>query len=99
MYGINEAGRPEMFVGANGAQYMLATQNGSVVPANEVGGGGLQWSIVVNNTAPGATATASVDQSARTVTIAVNEVASQIRQNAGPVWSALKSSTNTTARL
>lgn len=98
LYRVNEKGAPEMFTAANGSQYMMPTTSGRVTAADSVGGGA-QWSIVVNNTAPGATASASVDSTSRTVTIAVQEVASQIRTNTGPVWSALKSATNTTSRL
>lgn len=39
LYRVNETGAPEMFTAANGNQYMLPTQNGSVTPANAVGGG------------------------------------------------------------
>lgn len=98
LYRVNEQGRPEMFTAANGNQYMMPTTGGRVTSADNVGGG-VQWSIVVNNTAPGATATASVDQNSRTISIAVSEVANQIRTNTGPVWSALKSSTTTGSRL
>lgn len=98
LYRVNEQGRPEMFTAANGTQYMMPTTGGRVTSADNVGGG-VQWSIVVNNTAPGATATASVDQNSRTISIAVSEVANQIRTNTGPVWSALKSSTTTGSRL
>lgn len=38
MYRVNETGRPEMFTSNTGAQYMMPTANGSVTPANKVGG-------------------------------------------------------------
>jgi tape measure domain-containing protein len=56
MYRVNEAGRPEMFTAANGAQYMLPTKSGKVSPAG--GGGGLKV-IVNNNTGVEADARAS----------------------------------------
>jgi hypothetical protein len=91
MYRVNETGRPEMYTAANGAQYMLPTSGGRVTPADQVGAGSaVQWQIIVNNNAPGATATASVDQQSRTVTIAVNEVASQIAERRGAVWGAMR---------
>ena len=100
LYRVNETGRPEMFQGSNGAQYMLPTSGGRVIPADQVGGaGGQQWQIVVNNNAPGAVASASVDQQSRVVTIAIAEVAAQIRENSGSVWSALRSATNVTGRM
>jgi len=39
MYRVNEAGRPEMFTAANGAQYMLPTTSGNVTSANKVAEG------------------------------------------------------------
>ena len=100
LYRVNETGRPEMFQGSNGAQYMLPTSGGRVIPADQVGGaGGPKWQIVVNNNAPGAVASASVDQQSRVVTIAIAEVAAQIRENSGSVWSALRSATNVTGRM
>lgn len=91
MYRVNETGAPEMFTGSNGQQYMLPTKSGQVTPADQVGGG-VQWNIVIQNAPPGTTAT--VDQTARSVKIAVAEVASQIQNNQGEVWSAMRSSTN-----
>jgi hypothetical protein len=54
---------------------------------------------VVNNSAPGTNATASYDDQSRTVTIAVAEIASQIRANSGPVWSALRGASNVQGRM
>jgi hypothetical protein len=59
----------------------------------------VSWNIVVNNNAQGATATASVDEQGRTVTIAIAQIADQIRSNSGPVWSALRSSSNVAPRI
>ena len=95
LYRVNERGAPEMYTAANGTQYMLPTTNGQVTAANRIdGGGSVQWNIVVNNTASGTMASASVDQQSRTVQIAVTEVANQISSNSGPVWSAMRGSTN-----
>ena len=100
MYRINERGAPEMYTSSTGKQFMLPTANGNVTPANEVGGmGGVQWNIVINNTAMGTQASASVDQQSRTVQIAVTEVAQQISNNSGPVWSAMRGATNIRSAL
>lgn len=100
MYRVNENGRPEMFTAANGRQYMLPNTRGEVTPADKVGGGGVvQWNIVINNMASGVQASATVDNNTKTVEIAVNEVASQISNNSGPVWQAMRSSTNIEGRL
>lgn len=100
LYRVNERGAPEMYTAANGTQYMLPTANGQVTAANRIeGGGSVQWNIVVNNTATGAMASASVDQQSRTVQIAVTEVANQISSNSGPVWSAMRGSTNIRSAL
>lgn len=98
MYRVNEGGRPEMFTAANGSQYMMPTASGNVTPSGDVGGGAAQpWTINVYG-APAGT-TSSVDQESRIVTIAVAEVANQITSNTGPVWGALRGSTNVKGRL
>lgn len=100
LYRVNERGAPEMYTASNGKQYLLPTNNGMVTAANKIeGGGSVQWSIVVNNTAAGTMASASVDQQSRTVQIAVTEVVQQISNNSGPVWSAMRGSTNIRSAL
>jgi len=100
LYRINESGRPEMFTASNGAQYMTSSSAGRVTSADDVAGGsGPAWQIIINNNAGGTQATASVDQQAKTVTVAVNEVANQIATNSGPVWSALNRATSVKARV
>jgi tape measure domain-containing protein len=99
MYRVNEKGRPEMFTAASGEQYMLPTKSGQVTAADKVGGGGQAWKINVINNAGGSTATASVDDRERTVTIAINEIANQIASNSGPVWGAMRGSTNVQGRF
>lgn len=99
LYRVNEKGAPEMFTAGNGQQYMLPTQSGRVTAADQVGAGAVQWNIIVNNSAPGVGVTASVDDQSKTVTLAVGEVANQIRANSGPVWSALRSSSNVAGRI
>lgn len=99
LYRVNETGRPEMFTAANGSQFMLPTSGGRVTAADKVGGAAVEWKVIVNNNAPGAAASASVDQSARVVSIAVEAVAGGIRDRSGPVWNALRGSTNVQGRL
>lgn len=99
LYRVNEKGAPEMFTASNGSQYMLPTTGGQVTAADKVGSSAPQINIVINNTAAGTQATASYDQSTRTVQIAIAEVASQIRSNTGPVWSALRGATNVRGAL
>lgn len=99
LYRVNEKGAPEMFTASNGSQYMLPTTNGKVTAADKVGGGAPVVNIVVNNTAPGTVASATYDDQSRTVSIAVTEVANQIRTNTGPVWSAMRGATNVQARM
>jgi predicted DNA-binding WGR domain protein len=101
MYRVNETGKSEMFVGANGSQYMIPNQSGKVVSADNVAGGGQPWTIIINEAAPGTTAT--VDERRRVIEVAVAaaeaRVVGSIRENSGPVWSALRSSTNVQGRL
>lgn len=101
MYRVNETGKSEMFVGANGSQYMIPNQSGKVVSADNVAGGGQPWTIIINEAAPGTTAT--VDERRRVIEFAVAaaeaRVVGSIRENSGPVWSALRSATNVQGRL
>jgi tape measure domain-containing protein len=102
LYRVNETGRPEMFTGSNGSQYMLPTSRGRVTPADEVGGGaGGGWKIIINNAPPGTTAT--VDDQARTIEVAVAQaearVADSLATNTGKVWSALRAGSNVQSRL
>jgi tape measure domain-containing protein len=99
LYRVNEKGAPEMFTAANGSQYMMPTTNGKVTAADKMGGGSPVVNVVVNNTAPGTMATATYNDQSRTVSIAVTEVANQIRTNTGPVWSAMRGATNVQARM
>lgn len=100
LYKVNETGRPEMFTGSNGSQYMLPTRSGSVTPADEVGGGG-GWRVIINNAPPGTTA--SVDESARVIEVAVARaeaaVAESLANNTGKVWAAARAGTNIRPRL
>lgn len=99
LYRVNEGGAPEMFTGSNGSQYMLPTKSGQVTPADQVGAGG-GWTFIVNNNAPGVSVSEpTVDQQTRTITMAVSEVASQISNNSGPVWTAMRGSTNVKGRM
>jgi hypothetical protein len=99
MYRVNETGQPEMFTASNGQQYMMPNKGGQVTPADQIGGGSVQWQIIVNNNAPGVQATASTDSTSRTVTIAINEVARQLQSNSGAVWSGLRSGSNIQGRV
>ncbi|KQP02452.1 hypothetical protein ASF45_20575 [Pseudorhodoferax sp. Leaf265] len=96
MYRVNETGAPEMFTGSNGQQYMLPTKSGQVTAADQVGGNP-EWKIIINQAPPGTTAT--VDQTERTVKIAIGEIASQFRSNEGEAWSALRGASNVRGAL
>lgn len=98
LYRINETGRPEMFTGSNGAQYLLPTQRGSVTPADKVGGQA-PTVIIENHGQPMRVTSQSWESDSRTLRLAVAEVASQIRNNEGEVYRALVTSTNVQSRL
>lgn len=99
LYKVNETGKPEMFTGSNGSQYMLPNKAGSVTPADQVGAGGMTVLVQVSNNHPTAAVTARTDDSGRIVQIAVNEVASQLANNTGPVWQSLRAGSNVQSRL
>lgn len=100
LYRVNEDGAPEMFTSGAGKQYMMATRSGQVTPADQVAGG-VHWTINVHNAPPGTSV--GVDQQARTIDVAVaravGEVAGQISSNTGPVWTAMRGTTNVKGRM
>lgn len=79
--------------------YWSQFADGQPKKADKVGSAAPQINIVINNTAAGTRATASYDDKTRTVQIAVAEVASQISNNSGQVWTALRSATNVRSAL
>jgi hypothetical protein len=100
LYRINETGEPEMFVGRGGKQYMLPTQGGQVVPADQLGGGGVHVNVHNYSGHPVEVRPAANGRDVEVIVgQAVAEVARQFRQNEGPAWSALTSSSTTRARL
>jgi tape measure domain-containing protein len=98
-YRINESGAPEMFVGANGRQYMMPTQAGNVVPADGLGSGKAPTIIIQNMGTPQRVESQSYDQGSNTATLVMADLVDQISNNSGPVWSALTSSSNVQGRL
>lgn len=101
LYRVNEKGAPEMFTAGNGQQYMMPTQSGRVTAADQVGGGNQPWVINIHNAPEGTTA--SVDQSARIIEVAVGravaEVSGQFAANSGSAWSALRGASNVQGRM
>jgi tape measure domain-containing protein len=99
LYRVNEGGRPEMFTASNGAQYMMPTADGRVTPSGAAGSAS-GWTIIVNNNASGTVVSEpQVDDQARTIRLAVSEVAGQIASNQGPVWSAMRNATSVKGRI
>jgi hypothetical protein len=101
LYRVNETGAPEMFVGSGGRQYMLPTQGGQVVPADELGGMGGGIRVVVNNFGGAQVETRQIGP--REVEVMIDrrfaQEAAAIRNSEGQMFSALTSSTNVRSRL
>lgn len=97
-YRVNESGAPEMFVGANGRQYAMPTQAGTVIPA-EAGGGKAPTIIMQNTGTPQRVESQSYDSGSNTATLVMADLVDQITSNSGQVWSALTSSSNVQGRL
>ncbi|EDU0974134.1 tape measure protein [Salmonella enterica subsp. enterica serovar Anderlecht] len=101
MYRVGENGKPEIFQASNGSQYMIPGDNGRVVSNRDMqsGGGSTPVNIVINNTAAGTTVeNQGYDPDTKTITLAVREVARQLRSQTGIVSRALTDSWNTTGK-
>lgn len=98
MYQVNESGDPEMLtVGAK--QYLMPNARGEVVSNSDATGGNGGITFIVNNSASNlVTATPSYDESTKTVTLAVNEVARQLATRTGPVSKGLQGGYNVSGR-
>lgn len=98
MYPVNEGGAPEMLtVGAK--QYLMPNARGEVVSNSDAtsGNGGITF-IVNNNASNVVSTTQSYDESTKTVTLAVNEVARQLATRTGPVSKGLQGGYNVSGR-
>ncbi|EBG0542798.1 tape measure protein [Salmonella enterica subsp. enterica] len=101
MYRVGENGKPEIFQASNGSQYMIPGDNGRVVSNRDMqsGGDSTPVNIVINNTAAGTTVeNQGYDPDTKTITLAVREVARQLRSQTGIVSRALTDSWNTTGK-
>lgn len=99
LYKVNETGRPEMFTGSNGSQYMLPTRSGSVTPADEVGGGGGVTVILQNMGTPQRVVSQDYDAHSKTARLVIADLTEQVTSNTGPFFNALRGSTNVRGRL
>ena len=97
-YRVNESGAPEMYIGANGRQYMMPTQAGTVVPA-DAAGGTAPTIIIQNLGTPQRVESQSYDSGANTATLVMADLVDQFSNNSGPAWSALTRSSNVQGRL
>lgn len=101
MYRVGENGKPEIFQASNGSQYMIPGDNGRVVSNRDMQGGNSSSpvNIVINNTAAGTVVeNQGFNPDTKTITLAVKEVARQLRSNTGVVARALSDSWNTTGK-
>ena len=98
MYQVNEGGAPEMLtVGAK--QYLMPNARGEVVSNSDATGGSGGITFIVNNNASNVVSTTqSYDESTKTVTLAVNEVARQLATRTGPVSKGLQGGYNVSGR-
>lgn len=98
LYRVNEGGRPEMFTAAGGRQFMLPTANGRVTPADQVGGSTVVQVIVQNTGTPQRVVSQSLD-SEGVLRLVQADLVDQFASNTGPVFNALRGSTNVQGRL
>lgn len=99
-YRINESGQSEVFQTAGGAQAFIPNKSGKVIPASDVGASGSPpVNVVINNMASGTQVeNQGYNPDTKTITLAVKEVARQLRTRTGDVSRALGDSWNTTGK-
>lgn len=101
MYRVGEGGLPEIFQAANGNQYMIPGDNGSVISNKDMQGGASSptVNIVINNTSPTATVeNQGYNPDTKTITLAVKEVARQLSNRTGEVSRGLEQGYNVTGK-
>lgn len=98
LYRVNERG-PEMFMGSNGQQFMMPDRSGKVIPADQVGAGKAPTIIIQNMGTPQQVQSQSFDEQSNTLRLVTADLVGQIDSNSGPVFSALKRSTNVRGRM
>lgn len=100
-YRINESGQSEVFQTSGGAQAFIPNKSGKVIPADEALGSGSDSpvNVVINNMASGTQVeNQGYNPDTRTITLAVKEVARQMRNASGDVGRAMKDSWNVTSK-
>lgn len=100
-YRINESGESEVFQSSGGAQAFIPNKSGKVIPADEAlgSGSGSPVNVVINNMASGTQVeNQGYNPDTRTITLAVKEVARQMRNASGDVGRAMKDSWNVTSK-
>lgn len=98
MYPVNEGGSPEMLtVGAK--QYLIPNARGEVISNSDATSESGGWTVINNNYASDVVSSSvSIDESTKTVTLAVNEVARQLATRTGPVSKGLQGGYNVSGR-
>lgn len=97
MYQFGEGGKPEIFT-SGGKNFMIPGDNGRVKSNSDSFGGQSfnQTVIIENNTTSNVSTKTSED--GKNLRISINEVANQITTQQGPIWKALRNSTNVTGK-
>ena len=80
-------------------QYLMPNARGEVVSNSDATSGSGGWTVINNNYASDVVSSSvSIDESTKTVTLAVNEVARQLSTRTGPVSKGLQGGYNVSGR-
>ncbi|AGR46530.1 tail tape measure domain-containing protein [Pseudoalteromonas phage TW1] len=93
MYRVGEKGNPEFFKNKSGQLSMIPGENGEVIPANKLMGGGVNWSINVENYGPDK-AYATIDDVNKTVNVRIGREVAGMRDGTSQFGKAMKASGN-----
>lgn len=93
MYRVGEKGNPEFFKNKKNELGFIPGENGEIIPADKLMGGGVNWSINVENYGPDK-AYATIDDVNKTVSVRIGREVAGMRDGTSQFGKAMKASGN-----
>jgi len=93
MYRVGEKGKPEFYKDNLGKLSMIPGENGEVIPADKMGGGGGSMTVQVNNYTP-YQVYVTQDQATNIAKVEIGNEAGKLQKGRGSMYNAMKSGGN-----